>query len=118
MDNLISIEEQEFTLIGKKTRLSGVFNFNGLTHIAGIIEGDLNIKDKSLLTIEESSEIEGKINCADLKIFGKVKGEIHSSGKVEIFPSGVIQGLIKSQNLVIHPGAIINIDGHTTGTGH
>lgn len=116
MDNVIAIEEQEFTLIGKKTRLNGVFNFSGLTHIAGDLEGDIHIKDKSLLTIEESSSIDGKINCADLKVFGSIKGEVNSSGRVEIFPSGSLSGLIKSQNLVIHPGAIINIDGHTTGS--
>ena len=116
MDNLISIEEQEFTLIGKKTRLQGVFNFSGLTHIAGHIEGDIHIKDKSLLTIEESSKVEGKINCKDLKVFGKIKGEVNATGKVEIFPSGNLSGIIKSQNLVIHPGAIINIDGHTIGS--
>ncbi len=116
MDNIISIEEQEFTLIGKKTRLNGVFNFSGLTHIAGDIEGDIHIRDKSLLTIEETSTIQGKIHCKDLKVFGKIKGEIISSGKVEIFPSGKLSGLIKSQNLVIHPGAMVNIDGHTTGS--
>ncbi len=116
MDNIISIEEQEFTLIGKKTRLNGVFNFSGLTHIAGNLEGDIHIKDQSLLTIEETSKVEGKIHCADLKVFGTIKGEITSTGKVEIFPSGSLSGIIKSQNLVIHPGAIINMDGHTTGS--
>ncbi|WP_372654956.1 polymer-forming cytoskeletal protein [Halobacteriovorax sp.] len=116
MDNIISIEEQEFTLIGKNTRLNGIFNFSGLTHIAGSLEGDVHIKDQSLLTIEETSRIEGKINCADLKVFGTIKGEIISTGKVEIFPSGSLSGVIKSQHLVIHPGAIMNIDGHTTGS--
>ncbi len=115
MDNIISIEEQDFTLIGKSCKLNGNFTFNGATHLAGSLEGEIHVKDDSLLTFEPSSNIKGKVHCTDLKIYGNVEGEIYSKGLVEIFPTGKISGLINSKNLIVHPGAILNFDGHTKG---
>ncbi|OUR97034.1 hypothetical protein A9Q84_11925 [Halobacteriovorax marinus] len=115
MDNIISIEEQDFTLIGKNCRLEGVFKFTGATHLAGYLEGEVHLKDNSPLTIESTAKINGKVFCENIKVFGKIEGEIFATGLVEIFPTGNIKGLINSKNFIVHPGAIINIDGHSTG---
>ena len=115
MDNIVSIEEQNFTMIGKNCNLSGNFNFEGATHLAGEIDGEIHIKENSLLTFESTSSVKGKVYCGDLKVYGNVNGEIHSKGLVEIFPTGNISGLINAKNLVVHPGAVLNFDGHTAG---
>lgn len=115
MDNIVSIEEQNFTLIGKNCNLSGTFKFDGATHLAGNIEGEIHIADDCLLTFESSSKVTGKVFCGSLKVYGAVNGEIHSKGLVEIFPSGNLTGLIKAKNLIVHPGAVLNFDGHTQG---
>jgi cytoskeletal protein CcmA (bactofilin family) len=115
MDNIVSIEEQDFTMIGKHCTLSGKFNFDGATHLAGGLEGEIHIQDKSLLTFESTSNVKGKVFCGDLKIYGTVDGEIYSNGLVEVFPTGKMTGLINAKNLVVHPGAILNFDGHTAG---
>lgn len=115
MDNIISIEEQDFTLIGKNCNLEGVFKFSGATHLAGNLDGEVHLKDNSPLTIESTANIKGKVFCDCIKVFGVIEGEIFASGLVEIFPTGNIKGLINSKNFVVHPGAIVNIDGHSTG---
>jgi cytoskeletal protein CcmA (bactofilin family) len=115
MDNIVSIEEQNFTLIGKNCDLSGVFKFDGATHLAGSIDGEIHVSQNSLLTFESTSKVTGKVYCSSLKIYGAVDGEIHAKGLVEIFPSGTLNGLIKAKNLIVHPGAVLNFDGHTQG---
>ena len=115
MDNIITIKEQEFTLIGKHCRLNGVFHFSGLTHLEGKLEGEVHLTKDSCLTVESTSEVKGKIFCNDIKVYGSIEGEIKSSGLVEVFPTGKVKGLINSKNFIIHPGAIVNVDGHSTG---
>lgn len=115
MDNIVSLEQQNFTLIGAECSLKGTFHFKGATHICGSLEGEVHIKDESILTLEPEAKIEGKVFSGDLKLYGTVKGEVYSSGVVEVFPSAKVDGLINSKNLIVHPGAILNFDGHTAG---
>ena len=115
MDSIVSIEEQNFTIIGKNCNLNGTFKFNGATHLAGKIDGEIHMADNSQLTFESTSKITGNIYCENLKIYGQVDGEVHAKGLVEVFPSGTLTGLIKAKNLIVHPGAVLNFDGHTQG---
>jgi cytoskeletal protein CcmA (bactofilin family) len=107
------IENQEFTYIGKSTKLSGVFHFSGPTHFQGLITGEIHIDHSAKLILEIGSRTEGILYCNDLDIYGEFFGEIKSLGKVTIYPTAFLEGKILSQTLEILPGAIVNMNGHT-----
>lgn len=107
------IQNQEFTYIGKTTSISGTFNFSGPTHLQGHLHGDIVVLNSAKLVLEIGSHTEGNLECADLDIYGDFTGEIHSSGKVTVYPTAVVEGKIVSHSLEILPGAVINMSGHT-----
>ncbi len=56
----------------------------------------------------------GNINCHNIEIHGQFEGTLKASGLVAIFPPASVTGDIQSEQLVVYPGAILNINGHTT----
>lgn len=107
------IQNQEFTYIGKTTSLSGTFKFSGPTHLQGHLNGDITILNNARLVLEINSHTEGTLECADLDVYGHFTGEIHSSGKVTVYPTAIIDGKIVSRSIEILPGAVVNMNGHT-----
>ena len=112
MDDYINLEQQDFSHFGKDSRISGIFKLAGPTMISAHLEGELIMEDNSDICIERDGHFNGKIKCSNIKIFGTFEGGLISTGKVEIFPSACITGEIKAFNLVVYPGAKLNIEGH------
>ncbi len=69
--------------------------------------------DYALLSLERTAVMEGEIKCQDLNIAGCFKGKIEASGNVTVHPSASVEGTIASANLMIAPGAVVNIDAQT-----
>lgn len=107
------IQKQEFTYIGKATKLKGTFKFQGPTHLQGHINGDIIVENGANIVLEIGSLTEGTLQCFDLDIYGKFIGEIRSTGRVTIYPTGLFEGKILSKSLEILPGAVVNMSGHT-----
>lgn len=104
------IKQQIFSQLGHLSKLKGSFHFCGVTRLNGAIEGDIFIDTESTLYIERRGSIKGNIIGHQIEIFGRVEGDIQSAEKVIIHSSGVFQGTLKTQKLVVHPGAIVNIE--------
>ena len=102
-------QEKDFTFIGTRTLIEGILKLSGKTHINGHISGELHIEDKSLLTFETYSSFKGDVFCHDLEVYGNLDGSIQATGKVIIYPPAKVSGKIKSENLVIYPGAQVEI---------
>ena len=107
------IENQEFTYIGKDSKLVGNFQFYGPTHLKGHLSGEIKIESLAKLVLEINSITDGKLHCHDLDIYGEFSGEIHSSGVVTIYPTGFFEGKILAHSIEILPGAVVNMNGHT-----
>lgn len=105
------IQNQNFTSIGKNTKLQGYFFFQGPTHLLGNLEGEIESDGKIVLDI--NSKTNAKIKCIDLDIYGHFTGEIDAKGLVVIYPTAFVDGKLKSLSLEILPGAQVNITGHT-----
>jgi cytoskeletal protein CcmA (bactofilin family) len=116
MNEFQNIKNLEFSLIGKECHLKGNFSFNGHTRIAGHLEGEIILENDAILSIEPEGSITGNIHCKDLEIYGRFDGEISSLGKVTIYPPAEVNGVLKSKNLAVYPGAILNLDGYTDNT--
>lgn len=107
------IQNQEFTYIGKATKIEGVFTFQGPTHLQGEIRGDIIVLNSAKVVLEIGSTTEGTLQCFDLDIYGNFLGEIKSLGRVTIYPTAVFEGKVLAKSLEILPGAVVNMSGHT-----
>ena len=67
-------------------------------------EGSINI-------IRSGTEINGDINCrGDIRIDGKLIGNLVSDGKVVVGEEGIVEGNIKCSNATISGGVKVNIE--------
>ncbi|MCO4793121.1 MAG: polymer-forming cytoskeletal protein [Bacteriovoracaceae bacterium] len=113
MTDYTELVNKEFTHIGSQCRLRGEFHFSGKTQISSTIEGEVHVDDKSELCLEHQSHVTGTIYCHNIEIYGKFEGTLKATGKVTIYAPAEVQGMIDANTLLIHPGAVLNIDGHT-----
>ena len=108
------IQNQTYTTIGKSTILSGEFNFVGTTHLLGRLIGNVTIQAPAKIILEIGSITEAVLNCGDLEIYGEFTGEIKSTGIVILYPTAIVNGKIMAKSMEILPGAVVNMNAHTT----
>lgn len=113
MTQLIEIEKQNFSFLSMGSKVTGSFELKGPTHLAGHIEGDIVVTDDYNFVIEANGSLVGTINCYHIEIYGYFKGTLKSSGTAVFYPSANVTGDITADNIVIHPGAVINMDVST-----
>lgn len=113
MEGVVDLKSFHYSFLGKDSKFKGEFELTGLTKLASMVEGKIKMDPSSPLVLESSCHFTGEIVCHNLEIFGKVNGKIHATGKVIIRPTAVVNGEIKASNIVVYPGAVLNIDGHT-----
>ena len=90
--------------IGKGTKISGKFQFEGTTTIEGDISGEILVHGD--LIVGEHASVESKVFATSVLIRGSVKGDIQVEKRIEIQPPGILVGDITAPNLVIGDGAI------------
>ncbi len=100
-------------MLGAHSDLDGNFKFSGDTIINCNVKGTIHMLNNASLTLERESRFEGELYAHDIEIFGEFSGSINASGKVVVKSSGSISGQVTSNQLVISPGAVVNIEGQT-----
>ncbi len=106
----MELRNQDFTVLGQGSSLTGDFVFLGPTRIAAQVDGTMTMEGMAPLTIERAGVFDGTLQCHDIEIYGLVKGKINSSGKITIFPSATVTGEVKCNDLVVFAGAQLNAD--------
>ncbi|PIP94476.1 MAG: hypothetical protein COW00_16760 [Bdellovibrio sp. CG12_big_fil_rev_8_21_14_0_65_39_13] len=104
---------QEYNLFGQKSKATGTFHFFNTTHLSGDIEGEITMDAEAPLTIESSAYIRGLIKGSRIEIFGKIEGSINCSELLIIHSSAIVSGEIIAKNLIVRPGAIVNMECQT-----
>jgi len=105
------IEKIEGKIINIEATMKGnlVFNSPVSLQISGKFDGEL--ETKGTLIIGEKADIKAKIiKGENIIIFGKVKGDIVCSKRLEISKPAKVVGSIKTPILVIAEGTVLN--GH------
>jgi len=95
-----------FDTISKGCRITGQITTDSDIRIDGIIEGEIVCKGK--IVIGPESLITGPLTCANVEIFGNVKGNMKVSDTLTLRSSAKISGNIKTKTLVVEPNAIFN----------
>jgi len=98
------------TLIGAGSILQGDLEFTGGLRVDGHIKGHVSAQDSNngTLVLSESGVIEGDVNVPHVVINGTVKGNIASTGHVELQSNANISGDIHYKAVEMELGAVLN----------
>ncbi|MEI8346039.1 MAG: polymer-forming cytoskeletal protein [Pseudomonadota bacterium] len=113
MNNEINLVNQDFSFLGKGGRVKGEFHLSGVSHIACELEGKLLMEKEMDLYIERDGKIKGSIECHNVEIHGHFDGILHASGKITVYPPAQLSGKVKSKDLVVYPGSVLDIEYHS-----
>jgi len=72
--------------------------------IDGIVDGPISLKGHEL-TVGSSAQLKSEIHAGNVVAYGKVVGNVHSRGRVDIKKDGSIVGDIDSARISIEDGA-------------
>jgi len=106
-----TLERVREKILDIEGKMEGNLKFNTSTNlrISGSFVGEL--ETKGTLTIGEKADVKAKIiKGENIKILGKVNGNIKSSKRLELSPPAMVIGNIEAPILVINEGAILKGD--------
>lgn len=100
-------EEKEIkTVLAEDIKFTGSLKFSTSLKIKGGFEGEID--STGHLVIGKNADVKADIKAKRVTIYGKVKGNIEVSDKVEIFSGAEMIGDIKTPDLVIQSGCLFN----------
>lgn len=91
--------------LGSRLVLRGEVSGEGDFHIHGKFEGEINVTGK--VFVAEGAQVDANINAAAIQIGGVVRGNLSASTRVEILPSGVLTGTLKTGSFSAADGASV-----------
>ena len=91
--------------LDRGVKLEGTLDLDGTFRIDGELKGTVRCKER--LIVGENARIEGEIHSSIVSIAGRVTGKITGSNRVELLPSGVVEGDVHTPCLVIEAGGVL-----------
>jgi cytoskeletal protein CcmA (bactofilin family) len=90
--------------LGASIQIKGQVTGTEDLQIDGIVEGPISLKGHEL-TIGSTAQLTSEIHAGNVVAYGKVVGNVHSRGRVDIKKDGSIIGDIDSARISIEDGA-------------
>jgi len=90
--------------IGQSVQIKGELTGNEDLTIEGMVDGKILVKDHNL-TIGANGRIKAEVHAKTVVVVGQVNGNITADDKVEIAPSGSVEGDIRAPRVAISDGA-------------
>jgi len=91
------------SLIASDLTIEGKIEGAGSVRIAGKFKGDVNVQGD--LTIEAGAKLTGGVRAHQVSIAGELEGNIEGAVRVDLQPTAVVSGDIKSGALTVAAGA-------------
>ncbi len=107
--------DQVETVIGRESSIEGTIRSEHSIRIQGTAHGE--IECKRAVYVEDGARVSAKITAAEVSISGELEGQVYSSGRVEIKPSGRVTGEINAASLVMQEGAFFDGELHMKNRG-
>ena len=101
------------TVLFPDSAISGKLSYNLPVKIDSRFTGEVKASD--LLVIGSNAQVEAHISAQQLRLEGKLVGNVQVIGCFEIMPGGRFQGEAKAGELRVHPGAVFDGKGHIIG---
>lgn len=92
-------------MIGSSITIKGDITGNEDLLIEGQVEGEINISSHQV-TVGQSGQVNANITANNIKVEGRVKGDILGSEKVVIAKTGNVRGNIVSPRVTLEDGAV------------
>lgn len=100
------------TYVGPNTTLNGEIHADYSIHLDGLVTGEVVCNGDVI--VGESCTITGQVTAKNVRVSGRVNGNIHASNGLEISATGYVEGDIKGSKLTIHEGGVykgkVNMD--------
>jgi cytoskeletal protein CcmA (bactofilin family) len=90
--------------IGQSVQIKGELSGNEDLTIEGMVDGKIMLKDHNL-TIGANGRITAEVHAKTVVVVGQISGNITADDKVEIAPSGSVEGDIRAPRVAISDGA-------------
>lgn len=103
------------THIAGGTKVTGQVSGSSDLIVDGELEGQVDIE--SSVTIGADGRVKGNVTARSVKIGGRVTGNVHGREKVEILPSGKLEGDVAAPRVVLAEGAFFKGKVEMTGSG-
>ncbi len=91
--------------IGKGMRVEGKLSFDYTVRVEGEFKGEIEAEGN--LVVGEGGLVEGTVKVDTAIITGVLKGEIEAAKRVEIQFPGRIVGTVRTPNLIIGDGGVL-----------
>ena len=101
------VADNSQTIISAQAIASGKIEGNSDVQISGKFEGSLNIP-KNTVTVELSGFAQASLSAKNIIVHGTVNGNLYGSESVHIISSGVVDGDIKSANVILEKSCKFN----------
>lgn len=101
------------TIIGQHTHVEGTVRGKGCIRIEGVVTGTIDYQGD--VVVGETASVEATITGRNITIAGKVQGNVHASGKMELVAGGKLIGDSEHGQLVVAPGALFRGESKPAG---
>ncbi|HXJ83472.1 MAG TPA: polymer-forming cytoskeletal protein [Candidatus Methylomirabilis sp.] len=98
-------EPRDGGLLGARLSFRGEVNGEGDFHIAGRFEGEIKVTGR--VVVAEGAEVDANISGLAIVIGGTVRGNLSAATRVEILPTGVLTGSLKTGSFSAADGASV-----------
>ena len=96
----------QHNIIGKSSTVEGTLRGSGNVHIAGTINGNVEVDGRTV--VMPGGVVDGELASTSAEVGGHVKGQVRVRERLVLKASAVIDGDITTQKLVIEDGAVFN----------
>src|ERR1700685_2493610 len=93
------------TVLTSDCEFKGALAFSGELELHGRLEGTIE-SEGGALTVGEQALIKAEIKVNDVLIYGKVQGNIHATGRIEIRGKAEVYGDLHSNRLAMDDGVV------------
>lgn len=90
--------------LGASIQIKGEVTGTEDLQIDGIVDGPIRLQGHEL-TVGPAAQLNSEIHAGDIVAFGKITGNVHARGRVDIKKDGAITGDISSARISIEDGA-------------
>lgn len=95
--------EVKTAVIGPNIRIQGELSGDEDLVVEGRVEGKINVSKG--LRIGPQAQVNAEVKAHHVTVAGRVVGNVTAADKVEILPSGVLEGNIRAPKIAIAEGA-------------
>ncbi len=100
-------ESETESFIGMGMEVVGSVDSAGVVSVAGTVHGNVNAARQVL--VARGGKVDGDVRANEVVLDGEITGSIVAK-RVEVQSSAVIRGEITTPNLVIHEGAVMDVE--------